>query len=161
VKKPFKRKLQLIQSKKLVKYSGWIPYQGDILKLNVSGKIFVTSRSTLCKYPKSVLAEMFSKQQIQHRDDRGAYFIDRNPEVFQHVLTWLRYGTFPGMDSSMQHLVTMELMFWNLVIDKPMKEVEQVPIEESVTVEQTLTNPITPISTTNQVEESVQEKVSI
>jgi hypothetical protein len=114
MKRPFKRKLQVIRGKKTVRYQQWIPCKEDILKLNVAGRLFVTSRSTLCKYPDSVLAEFFSRQHTLDRDEKGAYFIDRNPEIFQHILTWLRYGSLPTLDAKIQRLVDKELAFWNL-----------------------------------------------
>jgi hypothetical protein len=56
----------------------------DVVELNVGGKRFATSRSTLIKHPDSMLATMFSPDnplEAARKDRHGAYFIDRNPKV--------------------------------------------------------------------------------
>ncbi len=48
------------------------------VKLNVGGKIFVTSLDTLCtREPNSFLAAMFSGEWKLDTDAKGAFFIDR------------------------------------------------------------------------------------
>ena len=49
----------------------------DIIKLNVGGVLFSTSRSTLQKDPDSMLAAMFSGRFKPMQDADGCFFIDR------------------------------------------------------------------------------------
>ena len=66
----------------------------EIIRLNVGGRLFTTTRSTLTKQKNSELAKMFSGKAtlplLQCID--GAYFIDEDPDIFEAILTLLRYG---------------------------------------------------------------------
>ena len=64
----------------------------DIMRLNVGGMIYTTSRSTLCKYPDSMLGAMFGGKFEMIYDDAGCAFIDRDGDMFRHVLNFLRTG---------------------------------------------------------------------
>ena len=64
----------------------------DIVRLNVGGMIYTTSRSTLCKYPDSMLGTMFGGKFEITYDDAGCAFNDRDGEMFRHVLNFLRTG---------------------------------------------------------------------
>ncbi|XP_063834737.1 BTB/POZ domain-containing protein KCTD9 [Ostrinia nubilalis] len=79
-----------LQEKKVV--SDWII-------LNVGGKHFTTTRSTiLAKEPLSMLARMFAEDNNVYlmnpsvTDSVGAYLIDRSPEYFEPILNYLRHG---------------------------------------------------------------------
>lgn len=108
----------------------------DWIKLNVGGKHFVTSRSTLlAKEPLSMLARMFADDNDMYlmnpsaKDETGAYLIDRSPEYFEPILNYLRHGevildkhinpkgvleeaVFYGLDSMIPQL--------NKLIDEPL-----------------------------------------
>lgn len=67
--------------------------------LNVGGKYFTTSRSTLItKEPNSMLARMFAEgdngylMTPSNVDSQGAYLIDRSPTYFEPILNYLRNG---------------------------------------------------------------------
>lgn len=63
----------------------------EIVDLNVGGRYFTTTRSTLCKYSGSMLAAMFGGDlQPSQQDSQGRYFIDRNGDYFAVVLSYLR-----------------------------------------------------------------------
>ncbi|XP_024154715.1 BTB/POZ domain-containing protein KCTD9b [Oryzias melastigma] len=67
----------------------------DWLTLNVGGRCFTTTRSTLVsKEPESMLAHMFRGKDVwaNKRDAAGAYLIDRSPEYFEPILNYLRHG---------------------------------------------------------------------
>ena len=54
------------------------------IKLNVGGKIYKTTLDTLRKDPHSMLCAMFSGRfQLKADEDDGAYFIDRDAELFR------------------------------------------------------------------------------
>lgn len=60
------------------------------VKVNVGGKIFVTTRGTLTRDSSSMLAKMFGAQWSSAVDDTGAYLLDRSPEYFEVILNFLR-----------------------------------------------------------------------
>ena len=64
----------------------------DIISLNVGGTVYTTSRSTLTRYPDSMLGAMFGgKLPLENsKDSEGNYFIDRDGELFKHILNFLR-----------------------------------------------------------------------
>jgi len=66
---------------------------GDIVTLNVGGRLFTTTRMTLTSEPDSVLGRMFdiSSPIPPARLVDGAYFLDANPDVFEVILDFLRY----------------------------------------------------------------------
>ena len=65
---------------------------GENIKINVGGRMFLTSLKTLRKEPESVLALMFSEKFNLKKEDDGSFFIDRDGTVFHHVLNYLRDG---------------------------------------------------------------------
>lgn len=66
------------------------------IKLNVGGKVFLTTIWTLVsKEPDSMLARMFSQDgamQPSDQDEQGAYLIDRSPHYFEPIINYLRHG---------------------------------------------------------------------
>ncbi len=64
----------------------------DIIRLNVGGQKFTTTRSTLCQVEGSLLATMFSGrwEDAVKRDEDGAVFFDFNPQYFGYILDYLR-----------------------------------------------------------------------
>ena len=61
-----------------------------MIGLNVGGYIYTTSRSTLTRYPDSMLGKMFSGRLPSARDSQGNFIIDRDGKVFRHILNFLR-----------------------------------------------------------------------
>lgn len=71
----------------------------DWITLNVGGRHFTTTRSTLlAQEPLSMLARMFADENNVYlmnpsaTDCTGAYLIDRSPEYFEPILNYLRHG---------------------------------------------------------------------
>uniref|UniRef100_A0A3Q3J6E9 BTB/POZ domain-containing protein KCTD9 n=1 Tax=Monopterus albus TaxID=43700 RepID=A0A3Q3J6E9_MONAL len=67
----------------------------DWLTLNVGGRCFTTTRSTLVsKEPESMLAHMFRGKDVwgNKQDSQGTYLIDRSPDYFEPILNYLRHG---------------------------------------------------------------------
>ncbi|XP_005990043.1 BTB/POZ domain-containing protein KCTD21 [Latimeria chalumnae] len=62
----------------------------DPVTLNVGGKLYTTSLSTLTRYPDSMLGAMFSGSFPTRKDSQGHCFIDRDGKVFRYVLNFLR-----------------------------------------------------------------------
>jgi len=64
-----------------------------VISLNVGGKIFVTTTTTLLKDTKSMLYAMFSGRYPTKKDSNGGHFIDRDGKTFRYVLNFLRDGS--------------------------------------------------------------------
>ncbi|XP_020712987.1 BTB/POZ domain-containing protein KCTD9 isoform X2 [Ceratitis capitata] len=65
------------------------------VKLNVGGKVYVTTLCTLVsKEPDSMLARMFSQDGMlpSEQDEQGAYLIDRSAHYFEPIINYLRHG---------------------------------------------------------------------
>tara|TARA_B100000795_G_scaffold71282_1_gene50162 strand:- start:1467 stop:2420 length:954 start_codon:yes stop_codon:yes gene_type:complete len=78
----------------------------EVVKLNIGGTLFRTSRATLTATP-SMLATMFSGRHAVPTDDDGSVFIDRDGRHFHHVLNYLRTGSavLPQADDAQQELL--------------------------------------------------------
>ena len=95
------------------------PMPPSIVKLNVGGFKFTTSRSTLCRYPGTFLEVMFSGRHdypAEVDEEDGSYFIDRDGRHFHHVLNFLRVGhvvSLPDADAARDELAA-EADFYGL-----------------------------------------------
>ena len=95
------------------------PSQDEIVYLSVGGTPFTTRRSTLCKVPDSMLANLFTLDngfREPDKDKSGAYFLNRNAKFFTWVHDYLlfecRLYDLPPTD--MIRSVRMEADFWGL-----------------------------------------------
>ena len=64
----------------------------EIVRLNVGGAKYFTTKSTLRKYSRSMLGAMFTENISLSKDEDGYYFIDRCGHIFQYILQFLRCG---------------------------------------------------------------------
>ena len=62
----------------------------SIIRLNVGGVYYTTTKATLCRHPDSMLGAMFNGSMPTTIDEDGRYFIDRDGSLFLHVLNYLR-----------------------------------------------------------------------
>lgn len=64
------------------------------IKLNVGGKLFITSYNTLAQREPNMLSRMFAQNRMNpsDTDEQGAYLLDRSPEYFEVILNYLRHG---------------------------------------------------------------------
>lgn len=95
--------------------NGWAR---KVVTLNVGGRVFSTTLSTLTAVEGSYLWKLAQKARA---GGSGEYFIDRNGTPFQHVLDYLRchrYGEDPAQalpeDASTLRLVRREAAFYKL-----------------------------------------------
>jgi hypothetical protein len=70
-----------------------------VVRLNVGGQHFITTRATLCAVEGSLLANMFRSDsnfsppiEIRGEGREGEVFLDRNPIAFGYILDYLRDG---------------------------------------------------------------------
>ncbi|EFC44548.1 predicted protein, partial [Naegleria gruberi] len=64
----------------------------NLIKLNVGGKIFTTTRSTIMKRDNMLKVMLNSEFKIDTDDNGNILFADRNPDYFQLILEHLRTG---------------------------------------------------------------------
>lgn len=64
----------------------------EIVRLNVGGTKYITTKSTLRKYPQSMLGTMFMGNVPLSTDKDGYYFIDRCGHIFEYILQFIRCG---------------------------------------------------------------------
>eukprot|EP01112_Ceratiomyxa_fruticulosa_P009959 TRINITY_DN2613_c0_g2_i7.p1 TRINITY_DN2613_c0_g2~~TRINITY_DN2613_c0_g2_i7.p1 ORF type:complete len:455 (-),score=103.44 TRINITY_DN2613_c0_g2_i7:167-1531(-) len=69
-------------------------YSSQIIKINVSGKIFITTRQTLLNHPNSLFYQIANRQSVVLSDDTP--FFDKSPKVFEVILDWMRYNCLPN-----------------------------------------------------------------
>ncbi|ULU08587.1 hypothetical protein L3Y34_019650 [Caenorhabditis briggsae] len=62
-----------------------------IIKLNVGGSLFQTSKSTLTKFD-GFFKKMLRTEIPVAKDESGAIFIDRDPKHFRVILNFMRDG---------------------------------------------------------------------
>ncbi|CAM9387083.1 unnamed protein product [Choristocarpus tenellus] len=81
-----------------------------ILRLNVGGKQFLTSRQTIMRQQNSMLASMFKAPNgfNSATDSDGFAFIDRDGERFHHVLNFLRCSSLPSFSEAWRYEEIME-----------------------------------------------------
>ncbi|KAI6072726.1 Potassium channel, voltage gated Shal related subfamily D, member 3, transcript variant X1 [Aix galericulata] len=64
--------------------------QDELIILNVSGRRFQTWRTTLERYPDTLLGS--TEKEFFFNEDTKEYFFDRDPEVFRCILNFYRTG---------------------------------------------------------------------
>lgn len=89
--------------------------ESEIVDLDIGGTHRVTtSKKTLCKFPNSSLAALFSgRHKLQVHNSR--YFIDREGEIFMLVIEYLRNGKLPFfLNKNDENKFFEELDYWNI-----------------------------------------------
>lgn len=88
------------------------------IRLNVGGQAFTMDTDILTcgnRGDGSLLAAICAGQFELDLDDQGRIFLDRDPEVFAHVLDWLRLGYVnPGLSNRELHQVYEEAEYLQL-----------------------------------------------
>jgi len=88
------------------------------VRLNVGGTVFATTVTTLAKDPDSFLYRICrtdDKDYLDsHKDDTGAYLIDRDPSYFGPILNYLRHGKLVLDKDMSEEGVLEEAEFYNI-----------------------------------------------
>ncbi|CAP27107.2 Protein CBG06877 [Caenorhabditis briggsae] len=80
---------------------------GNILKLNIGGMVFQTTKATFAKYD-GMLKTMLETNAPIEKDELGAIFIDRDPYYFRYILSSMRDGfvEFPNSSKEVKEIQT-------------------------------------------------------
>ncbi len=87
----------------------------DKIVLNISGKRYICHRSTLEKYPDTLLGS--DEKEYFYDDDNNEYFIERDPELFKYILTFYRTGRLHFQKNDCLHAFEDELTFFGINAD--------------------------------------------
>ncbi|XP_075901968.1 A-type voltage-gated potassium channel KCND3 isoform X2 [Nelusetta ayraudi] len=87
--------------------------QDELLVLNVSGRRFQTWRTTLDRYPDTLLGS--SEKEFFYDEEAREYFFDRDPDIFRSVLNFYRTGKlhYPRYECILSY--DEELAFFGIV----------------------------------------------
>eukprot|EP00759_Apiculatamorpha_spiralis_P013376 PhF_6_TR20016/c0_g1_i2/m.29235 len=92
----------------------------NFLHLNVGGQHYITTQSTLCQEPGSLLATMFADPAANlPTDSNGNYFLDRDGKSFRHILNYLRGYTLCVKPEEL-HLLSSDVEYYGLERMKPL-----------------------------------------
>ena len=78
----------------------------DIVQLNVGGRRFTTSKQTLTWIPESFFVSLLSGRIPSTRDEVGAIFIDRDPDLFEIILHFMRTKEVNPRDRNIRNIRT-------------------------------------------------------
>ena len=90
----------------------------NLIYLDISGKLFLTSPENFTTYPNTLLGRMFSKEnrELLKSDyvlnNREAYYFDRDPKIFSHILNFYRNSMTYIPKKTNKHIFWKELMYW-------------------------------------------------
>jgi len=112
---------QFLNEERIINFS-----KDQLILLNVGGKYFTTYHKTLTNYP-SLLKAMFSGRIELYPLEDGSYFIDRDPDLFSYVLSYLRHGEviWPTDTKKIKEVIE-ELDFFNIRHSKTQISYNQV-----------------------------------
>ena len=84
------------------------------VQFNVGGKIFEVSRDLIDQNPETMLSKLISET-WEKKPDKPV-FIDRDGDLFSHVLNYLRYGSIELPPSVPQSMFERELDYYGISI---------------------------------------------
>jgi hypothetical protein len=92
----------------------------NVIPLNIGGRRFEVARSTLCE--SRLLQHQLSDQSAWSPESDGWYFLDTDPEIFEHLLRFMRRpSAFPlfwsqseGFDYGLYHRVQTDAEYFQL-----------------------------------------------
>ena len=85
------------------------------VRINVSGRIFEVWRSTLERYPETLLGS--DEREFFYDEVTNEYFFDRDPEIFRHILNYYRSGKLHFPKQECVQAYEEELAFFGVMPD--------------------------------------------
>ncbi|CBY16028.1 unnamed protein product [Oikopleura dioica] len=87
----------------------------EIIVINVSGVRYMCWKSTLEKFPESLLGS--HERDFFYDQVNDEYFFDRDPEIFRHIISYFRNGKLHYPRTECIGLVEEELVFFGISPD--------------------------------------------
>jgi len=88
--------------------------QPEIVRLNIGGKRFTTTKTTLLSRGENFFTPLLSGKMKSRMDETGAFFIDRNGSYFECILDFLRHGELIIPSKVKQTVVRKEADFYGI-----------------------------------------------
>ena len=88
----------------------------ETVQFDVGGKLFKVSRDLIDQHPETMLAKLISETWEKEPDK--PVFIDRDGDLFSHVLNYLRYGSIMLPPSIPQPMFDRELDYYSITAPK-------------------------------------------
>jgi hypothetical protein len=89
----------------------------DTVQFDLGGKIFKISRALIDEHPDTMLAKMISEAWENENDKDKPLFIDRDGDLFAHVLNYLRYGSIDLPPSTPKTMFQRELDYYGIATE--------------------------------------------
>eukprot|EP01114_Cavostelium_apophysatum_P016449 TRINITY_DN4683_c0_g1_i1.p1 TRINITY_DN4683_c0_g1~~TRINITY_DN4683_c0_g1_i1.p1 ORF type:complete len:239 (-),score=13.26 TRINITY_DN4683_c0_g1_i1:65-781(-) len=102
--------------------SGSLTPTSNIIRLNIGGLTYTTTRSTLTSRGENFFTGLFGGRFPAEKDEHGAYFIDRNGRYFQPLLDYLRTGKLIISKDLNKELVLEEAKFFCIKLPQDSRE---------------------------------------
>jgi hypothetical protein len=90
-------------------------FKDQKLVINISGKRYACLRSSLEKYPETLLGSC--EREYFYDEENDEYFIERDPELFKYVLNFYRTGRLHFQKNECIAAFEDELSFFGISID--------------------------------------------
>jgi len=106
------------------------------IKLDVGGKIFSASKDSLLRLPNTYFHALLGSGKWQP-DSEGAFFIDRNPKIFDRILDFMRSGKmdYTGLDDYSLEKLQDDCDYYQIEIPKNTMNENQIFICDSFDME--------------------------
>ena len=86
----------------------------EIVNLNVGGRKFATTKFTLLSINDTFFTVLLSGRIPSYKDDSGAIFIDRDPELFSIILNYLRTSQLFNVTENNVDVLKHEAEFYGI-----------------------------------------------
>lgn len=87
--------------------------EDNLVRINVGGKLFITTRTTLEKIPDTRLSHL-SDLDLNYNRDRKEWFFDRNPDLFNNILDFYRIEELHFPHNFCGPSIKKELLYWKI-----------------------------------------------
>ncbi|XP_065649923.1 potassium voltage-gated channel subfamily A member 2 isoform X2 [Hydra vulgaris] len=84
----------------------------ELIYINVSGQLFITTPQVLNNFPNSLLGNKKKRDQIQKIN--GELYFNRHPKVFESILNFYRYGILEQPSQVNQLIFVNDIRFYGL-----------------------------------------------